>query len=480
MPWPAILAGLWAVAAAARLALLDGPLYGDESAHYAVSRGWGSDPDNVTPDYELNGALWWQRPLFSMLLAPGAAFGLDGYRIEHALLAALLPVLVAEVARKAGVRPLLAAGAGLAVALHPFFVLWGARVFPDAMMAALVLAGLRAHQARRPLAAAGLLLAAVWVKETAAVALLALLAWTLWSGRRAGDVDLWPMRLDRPSTALLFACVLAPLPLAHAILDVGGRLPGWSSTPLSWAHGSGFFLTAWIAVPVLAGLAWRRSRPFSLLALAYPAFYVAYAVLGHGVEFWYLVLPAALSVLAAAVALEVAARHASASVRASGKAAAAGLALILAILILVPSTLGAKDLASPGAPPPASLAQLSDQLQGDDLADVVAAIRADQWAVVFLVDPGWFHVDHPFAERAGALGWAYTTVNIPLGEWTYAVEGSDVTVLMKVGRPLNEALREAYADCIQYEDATYVLIEGPRCLGRGDQLREALAARDEA
>lgn len=473
--WPAALAAVWALAAALRLALLDGPLYGDESAHYAVARGWGDDPDNVTPAYALNEALWWQRPLFSVLLWPGAALGLAAYRVEHALLAALLPVLAAEVARKAGAGPVLALGAGLALAVHPDLVLWGSRVFPDSIMAALVLGGIRAHQSQRPLAAAGLLLAAVWTKETAFVALASLLAWSLWTGRRSGTVDLWPLRLDRRATALLGAALLAPLPLAHAVINVGGRVPGWSTTPLAAAHLDGLFLTAWLLVPIAAGLAWRRSRPYALAALAYPAFYVAYGSLGHGVERWYLVLPAALAALAAAVALGEAARQAAPSVRAAGRGVAAALAVLLLATALVPDTLAPKQAVAPASPPAASLGQLGAALRGDPLEDAVAAVREGQWGVVFLVDVPWFHVHHPFAERAGAVGWSYTGVSIPLAEWAHAVEGSDVTVLLKVDRPFNLALREAYADCVQHEDAQYVLLEGPRCPDRLEALREALA-----
>lgn len=474
LPWPAVLAGLYAVAVAARLALLDGPLFGDESAHYAVARGWGRDPSNVSPEYGLNEALWWQRPLFSLLLAPGAAAGLLAYRIEHALLAALLPVAVAEVVRKAGARPLLAAGAGLAVALHPTFVLWGARAFPDSLMAVLALLALRAHQSGRPLATAALFVAAAWVKESALPLAAGLLLWTAWSARRRGEVVLWPLQLDRASTGLLGAVLLGALPLAYASIVLDAPLPGWSGAPFAAAGAAGLVVTAWLLVPVLAGLLWPRSRPYSLAALSFPAVALVYAALGQGLEAWSIVAPAALTVVGAAVALEEAGGHAHGAVRASGRAATAALAAILVVLVVVPNTVLAKEVAAPAQPPPASLGQLAAELHGDALADAVAAIRDDQWDVVFLVDVGWYHVDHPFAQRAEAVGWSYTGVSIPLEEWSRAVEGSSVTVLATTDRPLNAALRSTYADCVQAVAGGFVVIEGTLCPGRGAALRRAL------
>jgi hypothetical protein len=470
------MAGLWGVAAAVRLTLLDGPLFGDESAHYAVARGWGDDPSNVYPEYGLNEALWWQRPLFSLLLAPGAAVGLLAYRVEHALLAALLPLAVASVVRKAGARPLLAAGAGLAVALHPTFVLWGARAFPDSIMATLALAGLRAHQSGRPLATAALFAAAAWTKEAALPLAAGLLAWATWTARRRGEAVLWPLRLDRASTGLLGAVLLGALPTAYTAVVLDSPLPGWSGAPFAATGAAGLVVTAWLLVPVVAGLAWPRSRPYSLAALAFAAAALAHAALGHGLAAWSVVAPAALTVVGAAIALDEAGRHASGAVRASGRAATAALAVALLVLAAVPNTVLAKEVAAPAGRPPASLGQLSGELHGDALADAVAAIRDDQWDVVFLVDVGWYHVDHPFAQRAGAVGWSYTGVSIPLDEWTRAVEGSSVTVLATTDRPLNVALRSTYADCVQANPGGFLVIDGPLCPGRGAQLRQALGA----
>lgn len=472
--WPLGLAAIGVVAAAARLALLDGPVYGDEGVHFAVARHWGADPDNVVPAYRMNGWLWVQRPLFSLLLAPGAALGLAAYRVEHALLACLVPVLGASLVRAAGARPGLAVGAGVVLAIEPLFVLWGARAFPDSLMTVLALAGLRLHVARRPAAAAATLLAAVWVKESASVLLVGLLAWSLLQAWRNREASLWPLRLDRRATALLGACLLAPWPLALGLLRLEGRMPGWSTTPFGLGETGGLFVTAWLLLPILAGLAWTKSRPWCLLALLYPAFYLTYARLGHGVEAWYLVLPAALAVVAAAIALDQAAGHARPAIRSAGRVAVPATALLLALVAFVPAAWPGKAWVTPGVGPQASLPELGAGLQGDDLADAVAALQPDHWEVVFLVDVGWFHVHEPFATRAGAVGWSYTGVDIPLGEWTYAVENTNVTVLYKVERAVNLALRETYADCVLYENTSYVLIEGGSCTGRESMFRSAV------
>ena len=468
---------VFGLAAALRLAFLDGPFHGDEAVHYAVARHWGADPANVYPPYRLNEALWWQRPLFAVLFAPGAALGLAAFRAEQALVSALLPVLVLAVARAAGVRPWLATGAALATALHPALVLWGARVVPDPAMGVLVLAGILAHQRRRPVAAAALLLAAAWVKETAALALVGLLAWTLWAGRTRGEVRWWPLELDRPSTALLGALLLAPLPSAYAVLGLGGRLTGWDE-PLAWAALPGFLATAWLLAPLLAGLLWRPSRPWAALALAYLGLAAALAAAGFGTEPSSVVLPVTLGLLGSAAALEVALRPGSGpqASRRAAQALAAALAVCLVLAAAVPGAAGARAVAAPGAPPgSASLPELAGLLGDDPLGRVLEAIPADGWGTVFLVDPDWYHVHHPFAARAGFVGWAYTTVALPPADWAHAVEGSDTTVLQKVDRPLNHALRATYADCVRFQDAVHVLVAGDECPGRTARLQADLA-----
>jgi len=90
--------------------------------------------------------------------------------------------------------------------------------------------------------------------------------------------------------------------------------------------------------------------------------------------------------------------------------------------------------------------------------------------VLVLVDVDWRYVAEPFAQRAGQLGWAYTTASVPIGEWTHAVEASNATILAKADRPLNRDLRAAYAGCVQWEDERFAVLDGARCAGLGASL----------
>lgn len=116
------------------------------------------------------------------------------------------------------------------------------------------------------------------------------------------------------------------------------------------------------------------------------------------------------------------------------------------------------------------------RVAGDGLDGVRGELGPAPWGTVFLVDVDWRLVPHPFADHAELVGWSYTTVSIPLDEWVHAVEGSGHTVLAKEGRPLNVALRSAYAECVVHEDERYVVLDGACTPGHGDAFRAAMAA----
>ncbi|HEX2066910.1 MAG TPA: hypothetical protein VHI93_08875, partial [Candidatus Thermoplasmatota archaeon] len=143
-PWlPA--AAAYALALAARAWLLDAPVYGDEAAHFYVARHLGASPANLVPDLGVPQWLFWQRPLFSLLLWPGAALSFEGYRIWHILLSSLLAPLAMAVVAQAGGRRVPQWTAGVAAALLPGLVGWGVRVFPDSLMATLFLGAVWLH-----------------------------------------------------------------------------------------------------------------------------------------------------------------------------------------------------------------------------------------------------------------------------------------------------------------------------------------------
>lgn len=176
----------------------------------------------------------------------------------------------------------------------------------------------------------------------------------------------------------------------------------------------------------------------------------------------------------------------------SGMASGADVAVLLAPFLLVVGALTA-DRAVAFRPvarvrlAPASVAVLALVLlvaapsvpalsadRGDDLGGVLAALGPEPWDSVLLVDVDWRLVPHPFADGARLVGWSYTTVSIPLGEWVHAVEGSGHTVIAKEPRRLNEALRSAYAECVLHEDARYVVLDGACTPGHGDEFRALL------
>lgn len=478
----AVPALLFVAAAALRLWLVGMPLYGDEAAHYYVARHLGTPPPNVYHADLLPTQLLAARPAFFLLLAPGAQLGFIAFRVENALLGAAIPVLAWALLRQLGARQGVAATAGALLALHPWMAVWGVRVFPDSLMAALVLAGLLLHARGRPVAAALLLALAVWTKETAIVALAAVGAAALWGALRRREAGLWPLRLDRPTTAYLAGGLLAVAPLLLSMLLLGARMPGWATTSMTWADLDHAFLAAWLVVPLLLGLAWRRTRPWSLLGLLLPGFYLAYSLgLGRGVSIWYHVAGAALATVGAFLALDEAWRRAapqpSRLLRATGRLAPAGVALLLlAPLALTPGAV-AQAFAAPAAGlPAADYATLAREATAPDL--VLDAARFVQGAPnLFVVDAGWFYVLYPLSTSVHQLGFAYSEFHGDLAAWTKAIEQvANWTVVEKHDIPLNLAIREVYHDCVRHATADYVVIAGKTCAGRDAQLRAALVA----
>jgi hypothetical protein len=478
----AVPALLFAAAAALRLWLAGSPLYGDEAAHYYIARHLGAPPANIYHADLLPSQLFAARPAFFLLLAPGAQLGFTGFRVEHALLSSLLPVLAWALLRQLGARPMAAGAAGAVLALHPWMAVWGSRVFPDSLMACFVLAGLLAHAKGRPLVAGLLLAAAVWTKETGVVALAAVGAWSLWKAVRSRAAGLWPLRLDRACTAYLAAGLLAAAPLLFSLTVLGARMPGWATTPMAWADLDHALLSAWLLPPLLLGLLWPRTRTWSALGLAFPAFYLLYSAgLGRGVSIWYFVASSALAAVAAFLALDEGARRARQAAPATAwRWAPAGTALLLLAPLALAGGAAAHVAAPAAGVPVASYRDLAPMANARD--PVREAARFVQGAQnVFVADAGWFYVLYPFSEATAHLGYAYTEFHDDLASWTKAIEQeADWTVVEVHDLPFNAAIRDVYHDCVRHADEAYVVIEGRACAGRDAQLRAALAAHGGA
>lgn len=474
-PWSLGLLALWFAAFLVRGLSIGAQAYGDEAAHYYVSRSWGAEPEEVFPGWPFGSWLWLQRPLFSLLLWPGAVAGFTGYRLWHIAIASTLPVLVAALARRAGAAPWIALGAGSAAAFHPLMVRYGILVFPDTLLAVLALAGLYAYVSTpsRPGLAAALLLAATWVKEVGGLLLLAVLVHAGHRAWRKKDLALYPLRLDRRTTAFLAACLLAPLPLMLGILAFGGRMPGWSDNTLDVGGFLAFFLTAFMLIPIATGLLWAKTRAWSLVGLLYPAFYAAYSWRGGGVEAWYAILPAALALVAAAAGLQAIAQRR----RRLGQACALLCGIAVLVVAAVPTEVAWRGVATPAAQPPQSLVEQARGFAREhDFDDAVAALPASQADRVFTVDVGWFYIAYPMSMRAGAVGYGYSEFASDLDPWIRALEvDSNITFLeVHDELPLNRAIRSTYGDCLVYQNPRYMLLDSDGCAGRGDALASAL------
>lgn len=477
--WPVLL-GLYLLTAILRLPLITTGLYGDEGWHYFVSKTWGAPVANfhlldLYDTVDARGLFLW-RPLFFIALTPAALISFEAYRALFVLYTSLIAPLLFLVLRELWVRRILAAGAGLAFAISPYFITWGDRVFPDVFMSTFFLAGLWFLVRRQPIPAAILFVVAMWVKEAALVAVGGLLLLQSTEALTHGRLSLRPLRIPRMIAALGFACVLGLVPLFVG-LRLGITFPGWSNGTLRPDAVDLFFGSAWLIPLILIGIAWPRTRTLSLLALIHPVFYVTHnLVRGRAIEVWYYALPQLIALVAAIHNLDEAALRSRARLglaRAWPKAAAIAVALLFALGAVVPSTVNAKSVLTPASQDRGpSIQQAMDYERSRDrtLADVMSHVQPADWESVFLLDVGWFFLWYPFGTSANVTRWAFTVFNPPpqeLHRWVHVGENmTRITVLFKTDLPLNEAFRETYVDCTEFENADYLILRPSACPGR--------------
>lgn len=469
-----------------RVSMLGSDPYGDEAVHFHIARSFGLDNPRVVNE----GAktyLFVQRPLFSLLMWPGAILGFAAYRVWHMLFASALVVVVFGMLREQRVRPVLAAGAGLILTLHPTFVLWGLRVFPDTLMTLMLVLAVRAHLMKRPIQTGGFALAAVWIKEVAVVVVATLFIWSTVRAWIQRDFGLWPFRMDRMQTALGAALALSMLPLWLGISYFDGRFPGWSTNYRPIFVVDNMFLSLWLVPMVALGLMYRRTRIFAIVALALAAFFVYYRFgLGRGVDDWFWVSTGVLSLTAAAITFErslsaVAARSRRGLNWAPVAIGAAGF-VVLALQIVAPAGTQARELAytSHDSLQPPLWSAVKKASGHTDLQEVVAWLEKRQPLNLLLADVGWFYVDYPFSDLAPHVGVAYTEPEIGAGVelWVEAIEeAANYTVLMETHWPMNGAIRETYAECVEFREGPYWVINGQNCAGRVGLARANLEKR---
>jgi hypothetical protein len=487
--WPAALLGL---AFMLRLGAIGGSPAGDEAVHYFSARTFGQTPPNVHGVWDSR-FLFWQRPVFSLMLAPFAQWGFDVYRVAHAVLAATLSPLTMRVLQAHRIRTSIAAGAGAIVAVHPIFVTWGSRVFPDTLMTVLCGLGLLLWVREQHVWGAVALLLAAWTKEVAVVGILAMLTFSLLDGWRAGRLTRRTTQVTSGEIALTLALFLAPLPLIYSTRVRGWLFPGWGRGGYSLELVDLLFLSAWFIPLLVWGWVRRPKDSLSIWPFVFPAFYLAYRLLLNGaVGGWYVVLPVWFVILGLAALVHdvLPAPGRSAPLRIG----AVSLAVAVVLLVVAADVAIAENARSKLPFHPlegereryrSTVELLDPGTQDHALDDVVGFVRARQPASLFLVDVGWYYIYYPFASLApdltfgitdGPQGALLTTLEgqryiWELPTWTEyadrwranAETPGTLTVVAKTGDPLNVALREWYAACTLQDTPDYVVFEGSKC-----------------
>lgn len=471
-------AALAAAALAVRWPLVGAPVYGDEAAHFAMADRMGASGGISF----FEGGSWnlahlvVGRPLFPLLHGPGAWIGgFEGFRILGAVFSALLPAALFVLARRLGVRAWLAFAAGAVVAVHPAFVVWGARIFPDSLMALFVLAGLAAYASGHRGWSFALLAGAVWVKESAIGALAGVVAFeaaTLWRDR--GAADRW--RRVQPFAALAIAPV--PLLIGQAMFPLwpgyasGGDLPSAIETLLP---------SAWLLLPLVAAWWVPRTRPAAAAAAGLFALYAFHVLVrGRLVQGWYVILPAALALVLAAAVVDAGLRS-----RRWPRMVAPPLAVGLAGLLAV-GIVGSAGLASVVHPlAPRAEAGLADTMQavGREGADVDAMVRfaeARRPANVVQVDVFWHWVDYPLSGTESTVI-AYpvygTMDSAAVSRLALAAESSDLVWFHDWGAtPFKEALLRTYGDCEVFSSGVWTAYDLSACQGRSAAMADAYGA----
>jgi hypothetical protein len=482
-----LLSALYLAAFLIRWSLRDANPYTAEATHFIVSKGlWHSvttiryiDGIGGYDDYSW---FFWQRPMLVLTLWPFASISFEAYRAAHIVAASSIPFLGAWLLRSLGVSRTAACLAGFVLAIHPILLPWGVLVLPDSMMIALILgAMLAAHHGRLALMA-GLLLWASWIKEVAFVASLSMLVLALWRDADGRRTTLRPFHVGRSVLWLAPLVPLAFVPLWISLHVPGAVFPGFrpgGDEPLMY---EALWACIYLAPIPLLGLLDSRTRRFSLLALAWPAFFLAYHYgRDKAIEGWYIVAPATMTILAAAAALDALAKR-------PPRAAQVG-AVGLAVLLLVPLGIQAflpdyDPLNAKLATPISHRGQWDiDQVlhyelaRDDDMQALMAIPGPDERDLWVAQDIDWSLVMYPIAGQANETVKVYShdtglTREIMEG-WAYGIENFwNVTLVFNAEWSLgNKATRAAYEECSDVI-GRYTLIRASQCQGAGADIWE--------
>lgn len=423
---------------------------------------------------------FWQRPFLALPFAPFAARSFAAYRAAHILVVSGVPPLAAWLLRSLGTGRVATVTAAAVLCVHPLLLPWGVMVLPDSLVLALLLAGLLAAQHGRPVVTAGFLWAATWVKEAAFVTPLVLLALACWRDADGRPARLWRPRLGPFARWLLPVVALAFLPLVVSMQVPGALFPGFKPGGDAAEMVERMFLLVWLAPVALLGLMRPATRRFTLVALAWPAFFFAYHyALDKAMEFWYYVLPASFTLLAAAAGLDASRTAVPAPRRWAAPLLGIGLVALLGVQVLVPVE---QPLNHQVTTPITHRGQWDlAHLRGFErqrdvvLAELVAEPGPDERGSWMALDVEVSFLYYPIADQARVV-YALGTPTGDLDEaalagWRWAVENATDATILSVRDDLaaNLATRLAYAECSDTR-WPYVLIRADRCQGAGEDL----------
>jgi hypothetical protein len=482
-PKDLVLVGLLAVGAfAVRWQLAEASPYGDEAVHYAMARTLGFLDRTIV--WEGTGAQFnllpfvLGRPLFAFAHFPGALVGFTGFRVLGIVYASLLAPVAYMVLRQASVDRWIAAAAGTAIMSHPTFVVWGARIFPDSLMAVLALLAVAAWVSRRPVPGSILVTLACWTKESALAVALGLAGLALFeaakASRREGRPLVRGVLSDRAARWACAALVAGAIPVVVGYMAFP-RLPGWAMGGDWAAAWERLWLSSWLAIAPVAALNLGRARPIGAAGTGIIAFYALFGgVRGGFIQSWYAVLPATVALMAVAALLDAAFKS-TAWPRLVGPAAGCLVAgLLLAGIAGTGGPVAALHPLAPTREPGLVESIEFVRAEGPEVKEAWEFQRSMRPAEVLLVDVYWFWVAFPFAgEERTQISYPLLTLGreVPVERIAATAESSDLVWMQDWNGTFEKAFRETYADCEVFTAGNWVAVRATDCPGRGTRLR---------
>ena len=481
-----LLAATYVLAVGLRWGLRDVHPYTAEATHFVVAQGlWDSAtniryPDVASP-FEDYTWFFWQRPLLALPFWPAAQHSFLAYRTMHVLLVGAAPALGAWLLRSLGVGRPWAFAAAVVLCVHPALVPWTVLVLPDALTLTLMLAALLAAHHGRPAGTAGLLLAASWVKEVAFVTSLSLFVLALWRDADGRSARMRPLHVGRFAAWIAPVVPLAFLPL-WVSMQANGVFPGFRPGGDEALMYETLWLLVYLAPLPLLGLVNDATRRLALVAMAWPAFFLLYHYTqDKAIESWYNVIPASMTVLAAAAGLWALWRHAARAPWPQWGAAAVAVAMaaLLSIQVAVPDhePLNARLVTPWSERGQWDLRQVraNELSRDDDLAAMLAVPGTAERGRWFALDVDWSLIMFPVAAQADEVVKVYSLTHElredEVRAWAWAVENlTDATLLFhRDDIPINVATRQAYAEC-SVTKGQYTMLQASRCRGHGGDL----------